>query len=145
MRKSLFLIGAACGLAACGQSSDNAAAANEAAANTAAVEKPKPAYCFFKDAETKDWKGKPDKDGNVVVIGKAYREDARYKAALSPATVSGTTAEVAPTITQNDTGFAAPGNWWDVSETIPNSQAVDTVTVKCGDETVATIKLVRKK
>ena len=77
--------------------------------------------------------------------GKAYREDARYKAVLAPAAISGTTAEVAPSITQNDTGFAARENWWDVTETIPNSQAVDTVTVKCGDQTVATIKLQRQK
>jgi len=76
---------------------------------------------------------------------KAYREDARYKATLAPATISGTIAEVTPSITQNDTGFAAPENWWDVSETIPNSQAIDTVTVKCGDATVATIKLQRQK
>jgi len=141
MRKSILLLGAACGLAACGQSADKAAA-NEAAA---AAEKPRPAYCFFKDAETKDWKAKPDQDGNVVVSGKAYREDARYKATLAPATISGTIAEVTPSITQNDTGFAAPENWWDVSETIPNSQAIDTVTVKCGDATVATIKLQRQK
>ena len=141
MRTSILLLGAAACLAACGQSSEEAAA-NEAAA---APEKPGPAYCFFKDAETKDWKAKPDKDGNVVVSGKAYREDARYKAVLAPATVSGTTAEVAPSITQNDTGFAAPENWWDETETIPNSQAVDTVTVKCGDARVATIKLQRQK
>ena len=62
--------------------------ANNAAANSAATEKPKPAYCFFKDLETKAWKAKADKDGNVVVSGKAYREDPRYKALLSPATVS---------------------------------------------------------
>jgi len=140
MRKSMVLLGAACALTACGQSADEAAA-NKAAA----ADKPKPAYCFFKDSETKEWKAKPDKDGNVVVSGKAYREDARYKAVLAKATIIGTTAEIAPSITQNDTGFAARENWWDVSETIPNSQAVDTVTVTCGDETVATLKLQRQK
>jgi hypothetical protein len=140
MRKSLLLLGAASGLAACGQSDDHAVT------NAApAAEKPKPAYCFFKDAETKDWKAKIDKDGNVMVSGKAYREDARYKATLPPATINGTSAEVAPSITQNDTGFAAPENWWEVSETIPNSQMVDTVVVKCGDATVATLKLQRQK
>jgi hypothetical protein len=144
MRKSIFVIGAAVGMVACGQSSDNGAA-NDAAANAAAAEKPKPAYCFFKDAETKEWKAKRDKDGNIVVSGKAFREDSRYKAVLAPATVSGTTAEVTPTITQNDTGFAAPGNWWEVSETLPNSEAVDTVTVRCGDGTVASIKVPRQK
>ena len=92
MHKFVILLGAAAGLAACGQSSDEAAADNAAA--NAAVEKPRPAYCFFKDEETKGWAVKADKDGNVVVSGKAYREDARYKALLSPATVSGATAEV---------------------------------------------------
>lgn len=144
MRHFIMILGAAAGVTACGQSSNQAAANNESA-NAAALEKPKPAYCFFKDSETKDWKGKLDKDGNVVVTGKVYRQDSRYKAVLSPATVSGASAEVAPTITQNDTGFGAPEDWWPVSETIANSQAVDTVTVKCGDATLAVIKLVRKK
>ncbi len=142
MRNFIVILGSAA-LAACGQSSNEAAANSEAA--NAAAEKPKPAYCFFKDSETKDWKGKLDKDGNVVVTGKVYREDSRYRAVLSPATMSGATAEVAPTITQNDTGYGAPDNWWPVSQTIPNSQGVDTVTVKCGDATLATIKMVRNK
>jgi len=143
MHKFVILLGAAAGLAACGQSSDEAAADNAAA--NAAVEKPRPAYCFFKDEETKGWAVKADKDGNVVVSGKAYREDARYKALLSPATVSAATAEVSPTITANDTGFAAPDNWWDVTQTIPNSQAVTTVNITCGGKTVATLEVPRKK
>ena len=144
MRKHIMLLGISAALAGCGQSADNGAA-NNVAANSAAAEKPKPAYCFFKDAETKGWAAKADKAGNVVVTGKAFREDPRYKALLSPATVNGTSAEVAPTIGPNDTGFAALENWWTLSETIPNSQAVETVTVKCGDETVATLKVPRKK
>jgi hypothetical protein len=143
MRKSVILLGGALSLAGCNQSTDNSSANN--AANAAAAEKPKPAYCFFKDSETKGWKASVDKSGNVVVTGKAYREDSRYKGVLSPATVTGDTAEVAPTIAQNDTGFAAPDNWWDVSETIPGSAAVDTVTVKCGEETLATLTVPRKK
>jgi hypothetical protein len=144
MRKSIILLGAAAGLAACGQSSENAAA-NDAAANTAAAEPARPAYCFFKPDETKGWAAKTDKDGNVVVSGKAYRSDGRYKAELQPATVNGTTAEVSPTITVNDTGNSAPENWWDVSETIPNSQAVTSVNVKCGADTIATLTVPRKK
>lgn len=143
MRKSMILLGAVASLTACNQSGQNAAAENSA--NAASTEAPKPAYCFFKDSETKDWKAKTDKSGNVVVSGKAYREDSRYKALLSPATVSGTTAEVAPTITQNDTGFGAPDNWWPLSQTIPNSQAVTTVTVRCGTETLATLSVPRQK
>jgi hypothetical protein len=143
MHRSIVIAGAATALASCGQSSE--IASNNAAANAAAAEAPKPAYCFFKDSETKGWTAKVDKSGNVVVSGKAYREDSRYKALLSPATVSGSTAEVAPTIAPNDTGFGAPENWWSVSETIPNSQAVTAVTVKCGDETLASLSVPRKK
>ncbi|HYX47823.1 MAG TPA: hypothetical protein VE820_13525 [Sphingomicrobium sp.] len=143
MRRFVVVLGLV-SLAGCGASSDNAGS-NAAEANAAAAQKPKPAYCFFKDSETKDWKATLDKDGNVVVTGKAYREDSRYKVILSPATVSGATAEVAPTIAQNDTGYGAPDNWWSVSQTLADSQAVDTVVVKCGDETLATIKLARKK
>jgi len=143
MHKSIVIAGAAAALASCGQSSETAS--NNPAANAAAAEAPKPAYCFFKDSETKGWTAKLDKSGNVVVSGKAYREDSRYKALLSPATVSGSTAEVAPTIAPNDTGFGAPENWWSVSETIPNSQTVRAVTVKCGDETLASLSVPRKK
>lgn len=142
MYRSIILMGAAAGLAACGGTAENSAS-NEAASNKVA---PKAAaYCFFKDENTKDWKAKADKDGNVVVTGKALAEDARYKAVMAPATISGTSAEIAPTITTNDTGFAAPGNWWSVSATIPNSQALTSVTVKCGDETLATLSISRKK
>ena len=144
MRKPMILFCMVPSLGACGQST-NDAVANQGAANSAAVEPPKPAYCFFKDSETKDWKGKVDKSGNVVITGKAYREDPRYKAILSPATVNGTTADIAPTIGVNDTGYASPENWWPVTATIPNSQSVETVDVKCGDKTLKTIKLVRKK
>ena len=144
MRKSFILAGAAAALVGCGQSGgDNAAADNRTAG--AAAPAAKPAYCFFKDAETKGWKASVDKSGNVLVTGKAYREDSRYKALLGPPTVNGETAEVAPTIGPNDTGFAAPGNWWDLSATIPDSADVKTVTVKCGDKTVATLTVPRKK
>lgn len=143
MHKSIILSLAAAGLAACGQSADESS--TNAAVKAAAPEKPRPAYCFFKTTETKAWAAKVDKSGNVIVSGKAYREDPRYKALLSPATVSGTTAEVAPTITVNDTGYAAPDNWWSVSETIPSSKAVTEVTVKCGEETVAKLTVPRKK
>ncbi len=144
MRESIILIAAAASLAGCGNSTHNSSGSN-AAQNIAAPQQSKTAYCFFKPSETKDWSAKAGKDGNVVVTGKAYREDSRYKAVLSPAVVSGTSAEVAPTITTNDTGFAAPGNWWDVSETIPGSGAVETVTVKCGDDTLASLSVPRKK
>lgn len=143
MRKCLMVLTAAA-LAGCGQSTQKSDVAKAPANETAQAPKPA-AYCFFKKSETKDWKASTDKSGSVVVTGKAYREDSRYKALLSPATVSGTSAEVSPTIAQNDSGFGAPGDWWDVTETIPNSQSVKAVTIKCGDETVASLSVHRKK
>lgn len=143
MRRSIILLAAAAGLTACGQPSDDGANATNAAAN-AAVEKPKPAYCFFTGSDTKGWKAAVDSSGNVVVTGKAYDEDRRYKAVIGPATVSGNSAQVAPTIAPNDTGFGAPGNWWDIKQTIPNSQAVSSVTVTCGEKTLATLEVPRK-
>jgi hypothetical protein len=142
--RGLLLLSAAAALSGCGQSAQNASS-NNGTTNVAAAEAPKPAYCFFRDSETKDWAAKLDKSGNVVVSGKAYREDSRYKAVLTPATVTGGTAEVAPTIEQNDTGFAAPDNWWHVSQTIPNSTAVTSVVVRCGARTLATLTVQRKK
>src|ERR1044071_8891893 len=133
MRKSIMLVGVAVFLAACGQSNDGATA-NQAAA---APLKKRPSHCFFKDADMKEWAASRDKDGNIVVKGKAYRSDPRYKALLNPATVTGTTAEIAPTIAINDTGYGAPENWWDVKATIPHSAAVDMVKVTCGAKTVA--------
>jgi len=145
MRKSVILTSAAAAtLAACGQSAQSGGN-NSGTTNQTAAAKPRPAYCFFKDSETKDWKAKRDKDGIAIISGKVYREDSRYKAVLGPATVNGTAAEISPTLTVNDTGYAAPGDWWDVTARIPNSQAIDTVTVKCGDKTLATLGLLRKK
>jgi hypothetical protein len=134
MHRFTLMLGATAMLAACGQSNDNAAA-------NQAVPKPKkkPAYCFFKDPETKDWAASRDKDGNIIVKGKAYRSDSRYQAVLQNPVVTGTSAEISPTIIQNGTGYGAPDNWWDVRSTIPNSAGVTTVTVRCGAKAVATL------
>jgi hypothetical protein len=137
MRRSLLLLSAAAMVAGCGQAND------DSAKQTAAVRpaKKKPAFCFFKDPDTKGWAASRDKDGNIVVRGKAYRQDPRYQAILGPATVAGSSAELSPTITLNDTGFGAPENWWDVSAIIPNSAAIDTVTVRCGARTLAELRI----
>jgi hypothetical protein len=136
MRFQILMLGSIA-LAGCGQSSEQLAA-NQA---TAATPKKKPAHCFFKEADTKDWAASRDKDGNISVKGKAYRSDPRYKALLNPAAVTGATAEIAPTIAQNDTGYGAPDNWWDITATIPDSAAVDTVKVMCGARTIAELKV----
>ena len=138
MRQSIILLGTLLGAASCNQAADSPAAN---ATNTAAAETAKPKYCFFKDSETKAWSASRDKDGNVVVKGKAYRSDPRYQAQLGEPEVSGAKATVRPSIVQNATGYAAPDNWWDVSATIPNSSAVDAVTVECGSKTLAELKV----
>ena len=138
--RHLVTVLAAAGLAACGQSQDNQAT-NQAAV---APPKEKTPYCFFKDSEAKGWAASTDKDGNVVVKGKLYREDPRYKAILEKPKVTGTTAELWPNIAQNDTGFAAVENWWDVKLTIPGSAAVTKVNVRCGAKTFASLDVPRK-
>ena len=137
MRQFIVLLGTAC-LAGCGQG-------GETANQTAAPAKQKTPYCFFKDADTKGWTASVDAQGNVVVEGKAYRSDGRYKALLGQPKVSGAKAEVWPTVTVNDTGHSAPDNWWDVSLTIPGSAAVETVDVRCGKKVLASLAVPRKK
>jgi hypothetical protein len=141
MIKSILAAAAVLGLAACGQSADDGAA--KAAANAAAAEKPRSAYCFFKDDETKEWSAARGADGNIVVKGKAFRQDSRYQAVLGEAQASGATARIGPSIIQNATGFAAPDNWWDLSASIPDSAAVETVRVECGAKLLAELKVPR--
>jgi len=125
-------------LASCGQSGDQPS--NHAAART----KPdKPRYCFFKEDGTKTWKAIRGKDGHVVVTGKAYREDGRYMATLGDAKVDGNKAEVWPGVTTNTTGHSTADGWWDVKAVIPGSAGVDTVNVRCGERTLATLRLAK--
>ena len=143
--KTALILASAGLLAACGQASEGAAENNIAVAENAAAKKPKPRFCFFKEAETSDWAASLNKDGNVTVTGRAYRSDGRYKAVLGEAKVDGSSAEISPTIVINDTGFSAPENWWDVKAVIPGSQAVETVAVTCGPRTLATLSVRRTK
>ena len=137
MRKWILLLGAA-GLAACGQGND------QTTANQPAPKKEKPKYCFFKDAESKDWTAKRGKDGNVVVTGKLYRSDGRYMAVLGEPKISGSSVELWPSISVNNTGASMPDGWWELSATIPGSAAIDTVDVKCGKKTFAELKVPTK-
>ena len=143
MRKSTFLIGVAATLSACGSSIEESS--TNASSKATEPERPKPAYCFFQPDQTKGWTARIDARGNVVVRGKAYRSDPRYQAVLLPATVTGSQAELSPTIKQNDTGYASPDNWWPLTQTIANSQSVTTVLVKCGNDVIATLSVLRKK
>ena len=131
----VLIASAAAMLLGCGKSDKTA---NEAAAEPV---KKKVAHCFFKDSETKGWAASRGKDGNIKVKGKAYRSDSRYQAVLGPPEVAGTMVSIAPTITQNMTGFGAEDDWWEVTATVPNSAAVDTVTVTCGPKTLATLSV----
>jgi hypothetical protein len=124
-------------LAACGQSGDNSAA-NQAAA--AKPKKERPPYCFFKDSETKGWTASRDENGSIRIKGKAYREDSRYRVVIGKVAIGPAKVIVWPTIEQN-TGYAAPDNWWDVQTVIPNSAALDTAEVHCGDKTIAVLKV----
>jgi hypothetical protein len=141
MRKTLLVLGAAALVTGCSQSSDNAPA-NQAAA---AQPKKKAAYCFFKDEELKGWAAKRGKDGNITVTGKAHVKDPRYKAVLGPPEISGTSATIAPTIGQNDTAYAAPEDTWALGAAIPNSADITTVTVTCGDKTLAQLNVPPKR
>ena len=137
MRIDGVFLGLALMLAGCGQ--QQAGAGGNAAEPARHKSKPKPKYCFFKEAETSDWRAARDAAGNVVVTGRAYRSDPRYKATIAEMEVAGTTATVRPSITINDTGYAAPGDWWDLKATVPGSATVTVARVECGQRTLATL------
>jgi hypothetical protein len=144
MRNRMLVLGLAAGLAACGQSDDNSGT-KQGSANSARPKKERPPYCFFKDSETKGWAASRGKDGNILVTGKAYREDSRYQAQIGKMDVAGSEATVRPTIVPNMTGYGARDNWWDVKATIPNSSAVATVHVRCGAKTLADLHVPPEK
>ena len=144
MRKSIVFVGVAAMLTGCGQNGGANQAANQTNA-AAAPEHKHPTYCFFPDpTDTKDWAAKTDKDGNVVVTGKAQLEDRRYMARLSQSDVAGTIASVWLTMTSNTTGMGAQENWWDVDTTVPNSTNVTEVKVMCGSHVFADLQVPRK-
>jgi hypothetical protein len=136
MRTWILLLGSA-SLAACGQGGGGGEA-NQAAP---APKKEKPKYCFFKDAESKDWTAKRGRDGNIVVSGKLYRSDGRYMAVLGEPKVNGTTVEYWPSVTTNTTGASMADGWWELTATVPNSAAIDTVDIKCGQKSFAELKV----
>ncbi|HKX92342.1 MAG TPA: hypothetical protein VJM15_07960 [Sphingomicrobium sp.] len=145
MHKRVIILGLAA-LAACKQdaspSPDNAA---NVSANAAAATKAPKRYCFFKKQDTKAWSASRDSAGNVTVKGKVRLDDARYRGDLGQPEVSGSSARLWVTMAPNTTGYASPDSWWDVSFTIPDSAAVETVTVGCDSErVVAELKLAKR-
>jgi hypothetical protein len=141
--RNLIIVITVAALAACGQQPSQ----KDAETKTAAVEKApeRTPYCFFKDSEAKGWSASTDKQGNVVVKGKLYRQDSRYEAYLDKPKVNGTAAEVWPNIKQNTGAYGAENDWWPVSTTIPNSAAVNAVSVRCGGKVMASLDVPRKK
>ena len=141
-RSMIAIVAGAAALAGCGQANEAAdASANVAKAAAPAKKVP---YCFFKDENSKGWTASSGKDGNVIVTGKGYVADGRYMAGLKPAEIEGSTASLQLAMPQNDTGYSKADGWWDISSTIAQSAAVDTVKVLCGAKTVATLEVKRK-
>jgi len=141
-RSMIAIVAGAAALAGCGQANEAAdASANVAKAAAPAKKVP---YCFFKDENSKGWAASAGKDGNVIVKGKGYVADGRYMAGLKPAEIEGSTASLQLAMPQNATGYSKADGWWDISSTIAQSAAVDTVKVLCGAKTVATLEVKRK-
>ena len=140
MRQSILLLGALLGVVGCNQSAEQPAA-NSAAANTAEPAKKHPTYCFFKNADTKAWAATRGADGNVAVKGQAHIPDRRYMGALGDAEIEGDHATLWLTMAPNSTGSGAPGDWWDLSATVPASSSVVKVTVLCGKKSLAELSL----
>lgn len=136
MKRALcMLVGISSTLASCGNS-------GESSADQKAVAPAKPtkarAFCFFKDPEMKAWAATRDPEGNIVLSGKAHVKDSRYEAVMGPPEISGTTVNIAPTLNQN-MGYEAPDDWWDLKTTIPGTAKVLKVTINCGARTVAAL------
>ena len=132
-------------LAACNPSGESTAATDNSANATAAAKPKRAPYCFFKSDQTKDWKASVDKSGNVTVTARGMMPDPRYKAEIGQAEVEGTHALVRPIMAQNNTGYRSVDNWWDMRFTIPSSASVTSLTVKCGEKTLAELKVKRAK
>jgi hypothetical protein len=130
---ALFAAAALALLAGCSPSAD------EQANRAVEAPKEKPPHCFFKDSETAGWALKVA-DGKAVVTGRAFRSDSRYKAVLLEPKIVGRVAEIRPSIANNDTGFAAEGNWWDLKAEIP-AEGIEAVEVRCGKKLVASLPL----
>ena len=121
-------------VAACSQGSDQAA--NNVANDTSKTVSEVRHFCFFKEGETKGWKAATDAQGNVTVTGKAHVSDSRYQASVGAPDITGSSAVLWLTLGPNSTGFAAPDDWWDLKFTIPNSSAINHVTVRCDHKLV---------
>lgn len=136
MRGLMLALGATTLLAGCGESTSEPAANGAANAAKPAVHH----FCFFKPEETKGWAIKSDGTGNLIVSGKAHIKDSRYKADLGQPEVDGANATLWLSMQPNMSGYGGVDDWWDVSFTIPNAAAIQSVAVRCDDKrTLATL------
>lgn len=135
----VVLISAALVVAGCSQSAETNAT-NVAASNASALAK-KHAYCFFKDDEMKGWTASREPDGNIRINGKAHVKDPRYKAVIAQWAVGPKKVIVSPSITTNDTGYAKPDDWWDVTAAVPKTASLNAAEVQCGDKVVADLQV----
>jgi hypothetical protein len=139
--RTMLAAAAATVLAGCNQAGETNATATNGPMNSAPSAPKHPTYCFYTDADTKGWSAARGAGGNVTVKGKAHLEDTRYMAGLGQPEVSGASAKLWLTMDPNNNPYAAPGNWWDVTASIPASSGVDAVTVMCGTKIVAQLKV----
>ena len=75
-------------------------------------------------------------DGDVAVLAEPD------KATFLKPEMDGRVVVLRPSITVNDTGFAADGDWWDIKTSVP-AAAVDRVEVRCGQRLLATLPVDR--
>lgn len=143
MHRSILVLGALFCVAGCDKAAEQPAA-NAAAAKAAEPEKKHPTYCFFKDADIKGWSASRDASGNIAVKGQARIPDRRYMASLAESEVEGGTARLWLTMAPNTTGSGAPGDWWDVTGSAPDSAAATSVTVLCGKKVVAELPVKKR-
>jgi hypothetical protein len=141
MKMRKFTVLCALLTAGCDQTASNNNMAGNVAMNAVAAVK-HPTYCFFKDTETKGWSGSVNAKGDVVVKGKAFRSDPRYRAKFIDQEKTPSSLTLWLAIEQNP-GYASPDNWWSMAETVPDTAGVQTVTVKCGAKTLAELKVRR--
>ena len=135
MRNLTLLLCGALFAAGCDQAEAPHANAANALANAAAAKAPK-RYCFFRKEDSKGWAASRDAKGNVRVTGRAHVRDTRYKGDLGQPEVSGSTAKLWLTMAPNTGQYRSADDWWDVSFTIPDSGAIESVTVACDSKRV---------
>jgi hypothetical protein len=127
----ILLAGGALLAGGCNQSGDGANVAANTVGNAAAAAPKTKHYCFFRKEDSKGWAAKRDAKGDVTVTGKLHVRDPRYKGDIGQPEISGASAKLWTSYLQNTDQYRSADDWFDVKFTIPNSAAVEKVTVAC--------------